>query len=185
MSDKETTPPLVTVFGASRTTADTVDWREAHALGAALAERGFGVVTGGYGGSMEAVSAGAASTSRPVPIVGVTVPEIFRDRPGANRFVTREVQATSLLRRIEHMLEGSVAAVALPGSVGTFTEVMVAWNLAFVARFGGRGPRPVVTVGPVWRDLCDRVVQATATDPELVICVDTVGDVMPTLDRLL
>lgn len=177
--------PLITVFGASGTEEGSGEWREAFALGVALAERGYGIVTGGYGGSMEAVSAGAAFVDPGTPVVGVTVPGVFRTRSGANRFVTHEIEAESLLSRIEAMLADAVAAVALPGSLGTFTEVMVAWNLAYVARFGDVRPRPLVTVGETWRDLCSRVGDLTATDTGLVVCVSSVAGVVPEIDKLL
>lgn len=175
----------IVVFGASRTQEGAAEWRAAHALGFALAEAGYGVVTGGYGGSMEAVSAGAASAGRDVPIVGVTVPSVFQNRTGANPHVTHEIRAESLLTRMEAMVADAAAAVALPGSLGTFTEVMVAWNLAYVARFGDVTPRPLVTVGPVWRELCGRVGALTATDTGLVVCVDGTDDVLPVLAKLL
>ena len=178
-------PRLITVFGASRTERESVDWDEAFALGRALAERGFGVVTGGYGGTMEAVSAGAAAAEREVPIIGVTVPAIFPGRSGANPFVTEEVETASLLQRMERMLRDAEAAVALPGSLGTFTEIMIAWNLAYVTRFGETSPRPLVTVGPAWRELCARVGGAAATDLTLVLSVDAATEVPPLLDELL
>jgi uncharacterized protein (TIGR00730 family) len=178
-------PPKIVVFGASRTVAGTAEWSAAHDLGIALAEAGYGVVTGGYGGSMEAVSAGAASAERGVPVIGVTVPDVFQTRTCANPHVTHEIRAGSLLARMESMLADAVAAVALPGSLGTFTEVMVAWNLAYVARFGSVEPRPLVTVGPVWRELCGQVGELTATDTGLVVCVDEAADVLPMLAKLL
>lgn len=175
----------ITVFGASKTEEGSREWEQAFALGAALARRGYGIVTGGYGGSMAAASAGVASVSTEVPVIGVTVPDVFRARSGANRWVTREIQAPSLLARIDAMLADSVAAVALPGSLGTFTEVMIAWNLAFVARFGDVQPRPLVTVGETWRELCGHVGELTVTDTGLVVCVATVDDVLPALDGLI
>lgn len=183
-----TTPPRpskITVFGASRTEPDTQEWNDAFRLGAALADLEYTVVTGGYGGTMEAVSAGAASVGRGVPIVGVTVPGVFRTRTGANPYVTQEVQADTLLERMQAMLDGATAAVALPGSLGTFTEVMVAWNLAYVARFGNEPARPLVTVGDTWRELCASVGDLTRTDTGLVVCVDSVDDVVPMLETLL
>ena len=178
-------PRLITVFGASGTEQESVDWDDAFRLGRALADRGFGLVTGGYGGTMEAVSAGAAAAARPVPIIGVTVPAVFPERTGANPFVTEEVETSSLLQRMERMLRDSEAAVALPGSLGTFTEIMIAWNLAYVTRFGETSPRPLVTVGPAWRELCARVGGAAATDLTLVLSVDTAAEVPPLLDELL
>jgi uncharacterized protein (TIGR00725 family) len=49
----------ITVFGSSRPREGEALYREARALGAALAAKGFIVCTGGYGGTMEAVSRGA------------------------------------------------------------------------------------------------------------------------------
>ena len=183
------TPPspqrnLIAIFGASRTEQGTSDWDDAFRLGATLAQRGHGIVTGGYGGTMEAVSAGAASIGTNTPIVGVTVPDVFRNRSGANPFVTREIQTPSLLQRMETMLVDASAAVALPGSLGTFTEVMVAWNLAYVARFRDERPRPLVTVGPAWRDLCAKVCDVTATDGSMIVSVSSVDEVPDALASL-
>ena len=50
---------IISVFGSSRPREGETDYEEARALGRALAERGFAVCTGGYGGVMEAASRGA------------------------------------------------------------------------------------------------------------------------------
>ena len=50
---------IVTIFGGSRCTEGTPEYREARALGARLAEAGFTICTGGYLGVMEAASRGA------------------------------------------------------------------------------------------------------------------------------
>lgn len=49
----------VTVYCWSRSQPGSDRWTQAEELGHELAKRGFGVLTGGYGGSMEAVSKGA------------------------------------------------------------------------------------------------------------------------------
>ena len=50
---------IVTVFGSSRPSEGDSDYAEARELGRRLAERGFAVCSGGYGGVMEAASRGA------------------------------------------------------------------------------------------------------------------------------
>ena len=50
---------IVTVFGSSRPREDHADYEQARLLGRALAEAGFAVCSGGYGGVMEAASRGA------------------------------------------------------------------------------------------------------------------------------
>lgn len=164
--------PAVAVFGASGTAPGTDDWDAAERCGRLLAESGFVVVTGGYGGTMQAASSGAAAAGGRV--VGVTAPTIFPGRIGANPFVTEERPAPSLTERIHDMMAMAAAAIALPGSIGTFTELMVAWNVAFVARFNGATPAPVVAVGDIWRELIDIAVTRLETDGSLVRCVPDV-----------
>ena len=50
----------IAVFGSSRRDEDSPFWAEAYELGRVLATAGYAVLSGGYGGSMGAVSRGAA-----------------------------------------------------------------------------------------------------------------------------
>lgn len=172
MSPPSSSPAAVAVFGSSGTAPGSDEWNAAETCGRLLAERGYVVVTGGYGGTMQAASAGAAGAGGLV--VGVTAPTVFPGRSGANPFVADERPARSLTERIHDMIAMSSAAIALPGSIGTFTELMVAWNVAFVARFNGAAPAPVVAVGDVWRDLIELATTRLATDGTLVRCVPDV-----------
>src|SRR5258708_16330452 len=49
----------IAVLGSARLTENDDRWTQAHQLGALLADEGYVVVTGGYGGLMAAVSRGA------------------------------------------------------------------------------------------------------------------------------
>ena len=62
----------VAVFGSSQTEPGSVEWEDARRAGVRLAEEGYPVITGGYGGIMEAVSSGAAGAGGHV--IGVTAP---------------------------------------------------------------------------------------------------------------
>ena len=107
-------------------------------------------------------------------MIGVTAPGAFPTRPGANRFVAVERPAATITERIHDMLAISAASIALPGSIGTFTELVVAWNLAFVASLYGDPIKPLVAVGSQWRRLLPRVAAAVDTDLGLVAMVDDV-----------
>ncbi len=50
---------IITVFGSSRPREGEADYEEARALGRVLAQHGFAVCSGGYGGVMAGVSRGA------------------------------------------------------------------------------------------------------------------------------
>ena len=165
---------IIAVFGGSRSVPGDETYEDGVICGRLLAEYGYGVVTGGYGGLMEAVSRGASEAGGYV--LGVTAPTVFRDRAGANVFVNEERRAEHLLERIHQLTDISAGAIVLPGSLGTLTELGVAWNLAFVTRFSGKKPKPVVTVGPTWQQLVNDLGAQLATDTELVRCVATVNE---------
>ncbi len=159
---------LITVFGASKSDPGDGTYEDGIRCGRLLAEAGYGVVTGGYGGLMEAVSQGANRADGHV--LGVTVPTIFTDRPGANEFVLEERRAAHLVDRIHKMTDMSAGVIVLPGSLGTMTELAVAWNLAFVGRFTGAEPKPVVTVGATWSEIVHFLGTRLETDISLVQC---------------
>jgi len=164
--------PQIAVFGSSRGHPGEADYEAAVRCGTLLAGAGYSVATGGYGGLMEGASRGAAAAGGHV--VGVTAPTLFPSRPGANRFVVEERPALTLTGRIGDLVESSAGVIALPGSIGTYTELLVAWNAAFIAALGAGRPRPVVAVGPVWSEMVAAVARRLSTDPALVTCVDDV-----------
>jgi len=172
---------IVTVFGSSVGQAGDTDYDEAIELGRMLAEAGYAVATGGYDGSMEAVSAGADGAGG--SITGVTAPDVFPHRQLPNRFVQEHIRAASLTERIHELVDIADACIALPGSIGTFTELMVAWNLAFVARFSDSPPNPVIAVGPVWHELITHLGDQLGTDVSLVTCVATAGKAVAEIQR--
>jgi uncharacterized protein (TIGR00730 family) len=174
---------VVAVIGSSQTKPDEADYQDAVRLGRALATAGLTVASGGYGGLMEAVSEGAAEVGGSV--IGVTAPRVFPGRTGVNRFVTDERPANTLTERIHQLIHHSDAVVALPGSIGTLTELMSAWNLAFVARFSGQAPKPIVAVGPLWAELVPLLAGRLSTDETLVRCVDSVEGVTDLITVLL
>ena len=165
---------VVAVFGASSPRPGDASYAVGVRCGKLLAEAGYAVATGGYAGLMEAVSLGARRAGGRV--IGVTVPDVFPDRPGGNEHLTEETRAATLLERIHEMVEVSVASIALPGSLGTATELLVAWNLAYVARFTNAVPKPVIAVGNQWQHLVPLLTEELETDGSLVTLVDTVDE---------
>lgn len=170
MSDR----PIVAVFGASGSSPGDGHYEEGVRCGALLAGAGYGVVTGGYGGLMEAVSRGAASEGGHV--LGVTAPAAFPGRHSANRFLTEEWRAAHLMERIHELTNVSSAAITMHGSIGTLTELAAAWNLAFVANRAAQTPKPVIAVGGRWSRLVPVLAEQLETDGSLVTVVGTVDE---------
>lgn len=157
----------VAVFGSSQTTPASPGWDEAAMVGAGLAAAGLSVVTGGYGGTMEAVSKGAAEAGGHV--IGVTAPSLFPDRPAANRYVVELIEAEDLLDRIGTMMKRVGGTITLPGSIGTVTEMLIAWNINYLSRLTGGEILPSVAVGRQLRQLVSGIAGGDdPTAPHLV-----------------
>jgi hypothetical protein len=137
--------PLVAVFGSSTIREPDPAYREAEELGRRLALAGADVITGGYGGAMEACSRGAGEAG--AHVVGVTV-ELFESRSPANRWVQERVHTPDLFERLRHIIGRADAFIAVSGSVGTLAEIFLTWNLLMA---GGRPPAPLVLLGAHWQ----------------------------------
>ena len=149
--------PIIAVFGSSTIRPGEPAWSLAHDLGRELALAGAAVMTGGYGGAMEACSQGAHEAGGHV--IGVTV-ELFEPRGPVNRWVRERVHTDHLYARLEHIVERAGGFVVLPGSVGTLNELFLAWTLVSVH---GRPAAPIVLLGQHW----ERFLGAL-NDPDLV-----------------
>lgn len=142
------TKGIIAVFGSASPTADSEAYRLAHRVGRLLAEAGFAVATGGYSGTMSAVSQGACEVGGHV--IGVTSAQIERFRPlGCNEWVKEEIKYESLRERLLHLVTNNDGMIVLPGGVGTLSEMALAWSFIQV---GEMPPRPLVLLGDLWRE---------------------------------
>lgn len=166
--------PTVAVFGSSSTDPASTEWLDASRAGERLARAGFDVITGGYGGIMEAVSQGAAEAGGHV--VGVIAPVLFPGRSGANPHVHELIEASSLADRIDRMMQRSTATLALPGSIGTAAELLISWNTNHILRRAGATPFPAVAVGHKWRIVGQTLVEVVGAIEADIVWVDTVDE---------
>lgn len=144
----------IAVFGSSRCAEESPPYREARELGGLLARAGYTVLSGGYHGSMAAVSRGAAEAGGQV--IGVTC-AIFDPAP-PNRWLTHEIKTPSLLARLETMLARADGFVAVRGGIGTLSEVTLAWSLLQTRSLDGK---PLVLIGPDWQPIIDVLLAHT------------------------
>ena len=70
---------IIAVFGSHAPQSGSADYEVAREVGRRLAEAEFAVATGGYGGTMAAVSQGAAEAGSHV--IGVTSRQVEKSRP--------------------------------------------------------------------------------------------------------
>lgn len=141
----------ITVFCSSQTTPEDPAYEEGMRLGRLLAIGGHTVLTGGYIGSMEAVSRGANESGGHV--IGITCAEIEAWRPGrANPWVQEEWRYATMRERTFALIDNCDAAIALPGGIGTLAEVALMWSHL---QTGAISPRPLVLIGPGWKETLD------------------------------
>lgn len=139
----------ITIFGGSSPKAGSPAYQLAYQLGQMLAWAGHTVLTGGYIGTMEAVSRGASEANGHV--IGVTCVQIEVWRPvKVNEWVHEERSFYSLQERLHELINHCDAAMALPGGPGTLTEISLMWNLMVIKAIP---EKPLILIGEEWKNL--------------------------------
>lgn len=164
----------VAVFGSSQTRPGTPGWFDGEHVGRSLARAGHTVATGGYGGTMEAVSRGASQEGGHV--VGVTADALFPHRGGANRYVDEVRDHLTIASRIRDLVDTSAGVIALPGSIGTATELLVAWNRLFIDSLRAMPKWPLTAVGQPWDVVIPRLVIDLDTTDGLVTLAESAAE---------
>jgi uncharacterized protein (TIGR00730 family) len=146
-------PRAVTVFGSARTPRDHIEYALGRALGTALAEAGFAVITGGGPGSMEAANKGCSEAGGFSVGLGIELP--FEQ--GLNDWVDLGINFRYFFARKTMFVKYSQAFVCLPGGFGTLDELFEALTLVQtkkVTKF------PVVLLGSeYWGGLYDWIAK--------------------------
>lgn len=178
-------PKNIAVYCWSRTERGSAWWQEAEKLGKLAAESGYSVITGGYSGSMEAVSEGArhvvdklasdAPDEKRPEVIGIVVNGQFPDRDlKGNKFLTQSVDAPNFPRRVEILASQSRYFVILPGTLGTLQELATVWTLSYIHPSGL--PKPVILA---FRDPWEKVVTSLT---ELLKLPDNVSSLVHFVD---
>ncbi|NQT02638.1 MAG: LOG family protein [Planctomycetes bacterium] len=151
--DKKT----VTIFGTSRAKEGDSAYMLAYETGRLLAQAGFTIANGGYGGTMLAAAKGAAEAGGEV--IGVTC-SAFKSST-ANKYISREVDTASLDGRLDKLIQLGQAYVVLPGGTGTLLELAKVWELKNKGFL--KTDKPIILLGGFWKPLVDLVA---SDDPD-------------------
>ena len=142
----------VTVFGGSKPKPGDQAYQDAYKLGCLLGDAKHDVITGGYIGTMEAISRGAVENG--ARAIGVTCDQIESWRPvKPNPWLTEELRFASLVERMGALIDLCDAALALPGGSGTLAEISLMWNLLII---GAVAPKPIYLIGDCWQSVFDQ-----------------------------
>jgi uncharacterized protein (TIGR00730 family) len=148
-------PRAVTVFGSARTPGDSPDYAMGLALGRAIAEAGYAVITGGGPGAMEAANRGASEVDGAVSVgLGIELP--FEQR--MNDYVDLGIEFRYFFVRKTMFVKYSCGFIALPGGFGTLDELFEALTLVQTHKVTSF---PVVLLGSqFWGGLIDWIKSA-------------------------
>ncbi len=161
---------VISVFGSSAPLPGSLDYQMSQTVGRLLAETGFAVQTGGYGGVMAAVSQGAAEAGGHV--IGITSRQIEQFRPTpANQWVKEERKLDTAQERLLYLVANCDGAIVMPGGIGTLAELALSWNFAQV---GEIAPRPIVAIGELWQRTLATFTDEAYIAPAYQILVKTV-----------
>lgn len=117
--------PCVTVFGSARFDPGNPFYQKAEKVGAALANLGFTVMTGGGPGIMEAANKGAYEAGG--YSVGCNIILPFEQKP--NPYLHRWIDIRYFFVRKFLLIKYSYAFVVMPGGIGTLDELFESLTL--------------------------------------------------------
>lgn len=141
--------PCVSVFGSARTKTDNPFYKEAQKFGELAAKAGYGIITGGGPGIMEAANKGAVEAGGESIGVGIELPF----EASMNEYVKTGVENRYFFTRKVMFLKYSQAFAIFPGGLGTLDELFEALTLA---QCGHNIKYPIVLVGKkYWAGLID------------------------------
>jgi len=162
----------VVVVGSARLDDADPAWAVGHEMGRLLAEAGFDVVTGGYGGLMASVSWGAHEAGGRV--IGLPMSGWTHLQP--NEWNAELVWVEDYPTRLAQILSCR-AVVALDGGIGTLSELAVVWS----ARQTENEAPLLIAVGDRWRRILAELstdLVAGPSDFELVTVVASPADAL-------
>jgi uncharacterized protein (TIGR00730 family) len=132
--------PAVSIFGSARTRPDDAQYKKAEAIAGLCVKNGFGVITGGGGGIMEAANKGAAEAGG--TSVGLNIRLPFEQKP--NPYASVQMEFKYFFIRKVMFIKYASAYVVMPGGFGTMDELFEVMTLVQTRRIR---PFPIIMVG--------------------------------------
>ena len=134
--------PCVSIFGSARTAVDSKYYLLAEEIAFKLTTEGYGVITGGGPGIMEAANKGAQKAGGKSVGLNITLP--FEQKP--NQYIDHDKSITFdyfFVRKLM-FIKYAQGFIALPGGFGTMDELFESLTLIQTRKIG---KFPIVLVG--------------------------------------
>ena len=178
--------PSVSIFGSTRVKPGDEVYKKAEQIGRLLAENGFGVITGGGPGVMEAANKGAASAGGNSIGLNIEIPSEQKPNPYAN--VTLHFRY--FFARKVMFVKYAVAYIIMPGGFGTMDELFEAVTLIQTHKIR---PFPVILVGSnYWKGLLGWIKEVvlkegkiSPSDLEILQLIDEPAEIVKTIKKMV
>lgn len=139
--------PAVTIYGSARTPADDPYYKLTELIAGELARSGYGVITGGGPGIMEAANKGAMEAGGVSIGLNICLPH----EQAANPYTNFPLNFKYFFVRKVMFMKYSMAFICMPGGFGSLDELFEALTLIQTQRIK---PFPIVLVGSTfWNGL--------------------------------
>lgn len=179
--------PCVSIFGSARTKPDNPYYQTARDIAYLLTQRGYGVITGGGPGIMEAGNKGANEGNG--ISVGLNIKLPFEQHSNPYIDHDKDINFDYFFVRKVMFIKYSQGFVVMPGGFGTMDELFEALTLIQTDKIGRF---PIILVGhSFWDGLVDWIKKVlleqanniSAEDLHLFKVVDTPEEVVEEIDK--
>ncbi len=178
--------PCVSIFGTARTKNDNVYYKLAEEIAFKISKAGYGVISGGGPGIMEAANKGAHLGGG--ASVGLNIDLPFEQHFNPYIDHDKNLQFDYFFVRKVMFVKYSQGFVVMPGGFGTLDEMFEAITLIQTKKIG---KFPIILVGSeFWSGLIDwiktvmleKYFNASPEDMNLIKIVDTAEEVVTIID---
>ena len=179
--------PCVSVFGSARTQPDSKYYNLATEIAGRIVEMGFGIITGGGPGIMEAANKGAHEQGGSSVGINIELPFEQHDNPYVDR--DKNLRFNYFFARKVMFVRYSQAFVVFPGGFGTMDELFEAITLIQTTKIE---PFPIILVGTeFWSGLVawikevllEKFGNISAKDMDIFKIVDTADEVEEIIEK--
>ena len=179
--------PCVTIFGSARTKPDNPYYQTARDIAFLLTQRGYGVITGGGPGIMEAGNKGAREGNG--TSVGLNIKLPFEQHSNPYIDHDKDINFDYFFVRKVMFVKYSQGFIVMPGGFGTLDEFFEAITLIQTDKIGRF---PIILVGKsfwgglvewIKATLLDSAKNISADDMYLFSLVDTAQEAVDEIDK--
>jgi uncharacterized protein (TIGR00730 family) len=151
---------IITSFGSAFTKHDEPLYSEIIMLGNEIGKSGWDVCSGGYSGTMEAISRGVKESGGKT--IGVSVKGWTSLQ---NKWIDEEICAENLMERILKLINISDAYIIFKGGTGTLVEISVTLELM---NKKAMKEKPVIFYTDFWKNVIEILKEDSERLKELI-----------------